>query len=56
MRSEKPRRFPTRVVHAGVCKEHQEAAGITQDLIRLSVGGEDREDIRADLDQALAKA
>ena len=47
---------PASMTHAGVSKEHQEAAGITQDLIRLSVGCEDWEDIRDDLDQALAKA
>lgn len=47
---------PASMTHAGVSKEHQEAAGITDDLIRLSVGCEAWEDIRDDLDQALAKA
>jgi methionine-gamma-lyase len=47
---------PASMTHAGVSKEHQEAAGITQDLIRLSVGCEAWEDIRDDLEQALGKA
>jgi methionine-gamma-lyase len=47
---------PASMTHAGVSQEHREAAGITDDLIRLSVGCEGVEDIRADLDQALAKA
>ena len=33
-------------------KEEQEAAGVTQDLIRLSVGLEDIEDLKADIEQA----
>lgn len=47
---------PASMTHAGVSKEHQEAAGITDDLIRLSVGCEAWEDIRDDLEQALDKA
>lgn len=47
---------PASMTHAGVSKEHREAAGITDDLIRLSVGCEAWEDIRDDLDQALDKA
>ncbi len=47
---------PASMTHAGVSKEHREAAGITDDLIRLSVGCEGIEDIRADLDQALGHA
>jgi cystathionine beta-lyase/cystathionine gamma-synthase len=35
--------------------EKQKEVGITQGLIRLSVGIEDVEDLIADLDQALAK-
>jgi cystathionine beta-lyase/cystathionine gamma-synthase len=34
-------------------KEVQDRAGITEGLVRLSVGIEDVEDIIADLDQAL---
>jgi cystathionine beta-lyase/cystathionine gamma-synthase len=37
-------------------KAEREAVGITDGLIRLSVGIEDVEDIIADLDQALAQA
>ena len=35
--------------------EAREAAGISDGLIRLSVGDEDPEDLRADLEQALEK-
>jgi len=47
---------PASMTHAGVAKEHREMAGITDDLIRLSVGCEGGDDIRADLEQALDKA
>ena len=47
---------PASMTHAGLPKEHREMAGITDDLIRLSVGCEGVEDIRADLEQALDKA
>ncbi len=56
MKPAKSQRFTTRVVHAGVSNEHQEAAGITDDLIRLSVGCEAWEDIRDDLAKAMEKA
>ncbi|MCX6876172.1 MAG: O-acetylhomoserine aminocarboxypropyltransferase/cysteine synthase [Verrucomicrobia bacterium] len=41
--------------HSQLNEEQQRAAGITPDLIRLSVGIEHIDDILADLDQALAK-
>ena len=44
---------PASMTHAGVPKEHREMAGITDDLIRLSVGCEGVEDLREDLAQAL---
>jgi methionine-gamma-lyase len=47
---------PASMTHAGVPKEHREMAGITDDLIRLSVGCEGVEDIRSDLEQALNRA
>jgi len=47
---------PASMTHAGLPKELREMAGITDDLIRLSVGCEGVVDIRADLEQALAKA
>ncbi|MCU0244451.1 MAG: PLP-dependent aspartate aminotransferase family protein [Acidobacteria bacterium] len=47
---------PASMTHAGVSRERRLEAGITDDLIRLSVGCEGVEDIRADLAQALDKA
>lgn len=47
---------PASMTHAVVPPEARAAAGITDGLIRLSVGLEDPEDIIADLDQALAVA
>ncbi|NWW82505.1 CGL lyase, partial [Climacteris rufus] len=44
------------MTHAAVPKEEKEALGITDTLIRLSVGLEDEEDLKADLDQALKAA
>jgi O-acetylhomoserine (thiol)-lyase len=37
-------------------RAEQEATGVTEDFIRLSVGLEDLEDIKEDIDQALRKA
>jgi O-acetylhomoserine (thiol)-lyase len=37
-------------------REEQEATGVTEDFIRLSIGLEDVEDIKEDIDQALKKA
>lgn len=45
---------PAIMTHASVPAEQRELAGISDCLIRLSVGIEDFEDLRADLDQALA--
>ncbi len=45
--------LPAQMTHASMPKEVRERAGITESLIRLSVGIEDVEDIIADLDQAL---
>ncbi len=44
---------PAIMTHASVPKEQREARGITDNLVRLSVGVENREDLQADLDQAL---
>ncbi|MBW8304551.1 MAG: PLP-dependent aspartate aminotransferase family protein, partial [Brevundimonas sp.] len=44
---------PAIMPHASVPKELREAGGVTDSLIRLSVGVEDVEDLIADLDQAL---
>ncbi|MFN4297729.1 MAG: cystathionine gamma-synthase [Brevundimonas sp.] len=45
---------PAIMTHASVPKEVREAGGVTDNLIRLSVGVEDIDDLIADLDQALA--
>ncbi len=45
---------PALQTHASVPKEIREALGITEGLVRLSVGIEDVEDLTQDLDQALA--
>jgi len=44
---------PASMTHAAVSKEHKLSAGITDDLVRFSVGIEDVEDIIGDLEQAL---
>ncbi len=44
---------PASTTHQQLTVEEQAAAGVTAEYIRLSVGIEDVEDIRADLDQAL---
>jgi methionine-gamma-lyase len=44
---------PASMTHAGVSKENKLESGITDDLVRFSVGIEDVEDIISDLDQAL---
>jgi len=46
---------PASMTHAGVSKENKIAAGITDDLIRFSVGIEDADDIIDDLKQGLSK-
>ena len=44
---------PAIMTHASVPREVREAGGVSDSLIRLSVGVEDRDDLIADLDQAL---
>jgi methionine-gamma-lyase len=46
---------PASMTHAGMTKEAREAAGISDGLVRYSVGIENVEDILEDLEQALAK-
>jgi cystathionine beta-lyase/cystathionine gamma-synthase len=46
---------PASMTHASVPREARLARGLTDGLVRLSVGIEDVEDILADLEQALAK-
>jgi O-acetylhomoserine (thiol)-lyase len=45
---------PASTTHQQLSEEEQTLAGVTPDFIRLSIGIESREDILADLDQALA--
>lgn len=45
---------PASMTHAGVAKEDQEKAGITDDLIRLSVGCEGIDDLINDLEATLS--
>ncbi len=46
---------PATMTHASVPAEERQRIGITDGLVRISVGIEDVEDIIADLDQALAR-
>lgn len=47
---------PSQTSHSGMSKKEREAAGIKDELIRLSIGIEDAADLKADLDQALRKS
>ena len=47
---------PASTTHQQLTTAEQEATGVTQDYIRLSIGIEDVEDLKADLAQALQKA
>jgi methionine-gamma-lyase len=44
---------PASMTHANIPREERDRIGISDELIRFSVGCEDFEDIRDDLDQAL---
>ena len=45
---------PASTTHSQLTVEEQAATGVTPEYVRLSVGIEDVEDIKEDLDQALA--
>ncbi|WP_266079011.1 O-acetylhomoserine aminocarboxypropyltransferase/cysteine synthase family protein [Haladaptatus caseinilyticus] len=47
---------PASTTHAQLSPEEQRSAGVTRDLVRLSVGIEDPADILADLDSAIEEA
>ena len=47
---------PASTTHQQLTREEQLATGVTEDYIRLSIGLENIEDIKEDLDQALKKA
>jgi methionine-gamma-lyase len=46
---------PASMTHKAVPADEQRRQGITPGLVRLAVGCEDLDDLRADLEQALAK-
>ena len=47
---------PSSTTHRQLSEEQQRSAGVTPDLVRLSIGLEGVEDLKADLAQALKKA
>jgi O-acetylhomoserine (thiol)-lyase len=47
---------PASTTHQQLTPKEQEATGVTEDFIRLSIGLENAEDIKEDIDQALRKA
>jgi O-acetylhomoserine (thiol)-lyase len=47
---------PATTTHQQLTREEQAATGVTDDYIRLSIGLEDIDDIKEDIDQALNKA
>ena len=47
---------PASTTHQQLNEDELEKAGVSEDLVRLSVGIEHIDDIRADIDQALAAA
>lgn len=44
---------PSKMTHAGLSEEHRNAVGVTDNLIRLSIGIEDVDDLLEDIQQAL---
>ncbi len=47
---------PSSMTHAGIPQDQREAAGVFDDLVRISCGIEDAEDLKRDVLQALEKA
>lgn len=47
---------PSAMTHAGIPKERREASGVYDDLVRVSCGIEDSDDLVRDVQQALARA
>ena len=47
---------PASTTHQQLTRVEQESTGVTEDFIRLSIGLENAEDIKEDIDQALRKA
>jgi cystathionine beta-lyase/cystathionine gamma-synthase len=48
--------IPVLTSHATVSAEHRKKMGVTEQMVRLSVGIEHTDDLIADLEQALAVA
>lgn len=48
--------IPSSMTHAAIPKEEREASGVYDDLVRMSVGIEDVEDLLEDISQALREA
>jgi O-acetylhomoserine (thiol)-lyase len=46
---------PASTTHSQLSEEQQRAGGLTPDLVRLSIGLENIDDIKEDLDQAFAQ-
>ena len=46
---------PATMTHASIPEKERNAAGVTDSLLRLSVGVEDIEDLLKDLEQALGR-
>jgi len=46
---------PASMTHASVPPDRRAAIGLTEDMVRISVGIEDVDDLIADLEQALAR-
>ena len=47
---------PASTTHAQLTEEERNSIGVSDDLIRISIGLEESEDLTADLDNALNKA
>ncbi len=47
---------PASTTHSQLTPEEQETTGVSGDYVRLAIGLEDIEDIKADIDQALRAA
>jgi cystathionine gamma-lyase len=47
---------PSSMTHAGIPRDQREAVGVFDDLVRISCGVEDADDLRKDVLQALERA
>lgn len=47
---------PSSMTHSGIPEDQRQAAGVFDDLVRLSCGIEDGDDLKADILQALEKS